>query len=441
MTRKALSALALLGSVALGPEVAVAQDSGPLIELLIRKGIITDQEAEELRAELVKDFAATTSAGRLNLSSNDSEFRLSGDIRARYESRTGQLPSGDHSERNRFRYRLRGGLTAKVIKDWTVGIRLETSSGNRSSNVTLGDDSGPWAKTSDGIYVGQVYAMWTPNPEFTFSVGRMPNPLVTTSMVWDGDINPEGLSEKFTRRIEDSEFSVTAGQFLYAAAGTQNAFGSTANLEDLLLLAWQGGFKQYLEGTTRFFQVNPTIYHYVQNGPANPTAFRGSFSSSNATAVNNLFLFEVPMEYDWVFNDTPMRAFADIAYNIDGADRARKWGRPDLDGEVLAYQVGLQYGKAANRGEWDARVFYQSVGAFALDPNLVDSDLFDSRTNMQGFVFNGNYALGPATQMTFTLARGEPKESSLVAPGSGDVGSSNALDEYWLVQLDLNVKY
>ena len=41
----ALAALVCAGS-------ALAQDSGPLIELLIKKGVLNDQEAEELRAEL-----------------------------------------------------------------------------------------------------------------------------------------------------------------------------------------------------------------------------------------------------------------------------------------------------------------------------------------------------------------------------------------------------
>jgi len=98
-------------------------------------------------------------------------------------------------------------------------------------------------------------------------------------------------------------------------------------------------------------------------------------------------------------------------------------------------------GKASLPGEWDAKVLYQSVGAFALDTNLVDSDLFDSRTNMKGWVFSGNYALGAATQFSLTLAQGKRKNDSVIAPGSGDVGANNALDKFWVLQADLNVKF
>ena len=82
-----------------------------------------------------------------------------------------------------------------------------------------------------------------------------------------------------------------------------------------------------------------------------------------------------------------------------------------------------------------------STGAFALDPNLVDSDIFDSRTNMQGWVVNANYALGAATQLTFTYAHGERKDKSIAAPGAGDTGTNNKIDNYRMLQLDLNMKF
>jgi hypothetical protein len=419
---------------------ALAQDSGPLIDLLVKKGIINDQEGEDLRAELSKDFAQSP-AGKLNLSSGLTELKLSGDVRVRYESRTGSLVSGDHLERDRFRYRFRTGLTGKVLNNWSWGVRLETATGSRSSNVTMGDDAGPFAKNSDTVNIGQIWAQWTPTSELTFTGGRMPNPLVTTAMVWDADINPEGLAESYKHRDGNLEYSFTAAQFLYSAAGTQNTFGTAANVQDLFLFAWQGGLKYYVEGATTFLQVNPTFYQYVRNNKFNPAAFKGTFSATNAAAVNNLFVFDLPVEYNWVLNGVPVRAFGDFAINLDGKDRARKWGRPDLDGENKAWQVGFQYGKAANKGEWDAKVFYQSTGAFALDTNLVDSDIWDSRTNMTGWAATGNYALGAATTFTVTLANGERKNDALIAPGAGDIGSNNALDKYWLLQADLVVKF
>src|SRR5437763_1848212 len=66
-----------------------AQDAGALLDLLVRKKLITDQEAEEVRAELTKE-SATTSGGKWKLSSPITEIELYGDVRLRYQYNGGQ---------------------------------------------------------------------------------------------------------------------------------------------------------------------------------------------------------------------------------------------------------------------------------------------------------------------------------------------------------------
>src|SRR6266550_9020769 len=97
--------------------VARAQDAGALLDLLVRKKIITDQEAEEVRAELTKE-TATTSAGKWKLSTPITELELYGDARIRYEIRNGEDLSDDTLQRNRERYRLRLGLRGILADDW-----------------------------------------------------------------------------------------------------------------------------------------------------------------------------------------------------------------------------------------------------------------------------------------------------------------------------------
>jgi len=63
---------------------AQAQDAGALVDVLIKKGVLTDQEGEEVRADMTRDFA-TTSAGKINLSSSITELKLYGDFRLRYQ--------------------------------------------------------------------------------------------------------------------------------------------------------------------------------------------------------------------------------------------------------------------------------------------------------------------------------------------------------------------
>src|SRR5438132_7109591 len=133
-----------------GGIAARAQDAGALLDLLVRKKIITDQEAEEVRAELTKE-STTTSAGKWKLSTPITELELYGDARFRYEIRNGENLSNDTLQRNRERYRLRLGLRGILADDWFFGGRLERNTSSRSTNVTIGDEAsgGPCSKGND----------------------------------------------------------------------------------------------------------------------------------------------------------------------------------------------------------------------------------------------------------------------------------------------------
>jgi hypothetical protein len=66
--------------------------------------------------------------------------------------------------------------------------------------VTFGDDAqvnGPFSKENDRISIGQAYLGYKGFPDLTLTAGRMPIPVVNTSLVWDDDINPEGLAEQW----------------------------------------------------------------------------------------------------------------------------------------------------------------------------------------------------------------------------------------------------
>ena len=156
----------VLGAVAVSLVVGSistrAQDAGALLDLLVKKRLITDQEAEEVRGELTREVA-TSSAGKLKISSPITEIELYGDMRVRYEVRTGQAglpdritPAGENTQRDRARYRLRLGLRGTLSDDWFFGLRLETSSNPRSTNVTFADEAsgGPFSKGSDGRECG-----------------------------------------------------------------------------------------------------------------------------------------------------------------------------------------------------------------------------------------------------------------------------------------------
>src|SRR6202521_112330 len=89
MLRRNFMLITMAASLIAGGITARAQDAGALLDLLVKKRLITDQEAEEVRGELVKDVASTA-AGKLKLSTPITEIELYGDVRLRYKYNGGR---------------------------------------------------------------------------------------------------------------------------------------------------------------------------------------------------------------------------------------------------------------------------------------------------------------------------------------------------------------
>src|SRR4051812_2073818 len=165
------SKLVAVAAALLCAGTALAQDSGALIDLLVRKGVLNNQEAEDLRVELTKDFVTNTSAGKMNLSSSIVDFKLSGDMRMRYEynNQAPEIAGGgfllkNETSRQRFRFRLNGDITLQ--KGWTTGFALESGQANDSANqtfTTFADDY--------GVFIARAYVGWQPNLNWAFVLG------------------------------------------------------------------------------------------------------------------------------------------------------------------------------------------------------------------------------------------------------------------------------
>src|SRR5882762_5257873 len=495
---------AIAASFLLGPmSILHAQDAGALLDLLVRKKIITDQDAEEVRAELTKE-AAATSGGKWKLSTPITELELYGDARVRYEYRGGMRPDnvasnpGDWQERERERYRLRIGLRGTLADDWFFGVLVETSNKRNSTNVTFGGDgsTGPFAKDDDGMFVGQAYLGYKGFKDITLTVGRMPQPLVTTLMTWDADINPEGMAEQWKHSFnfefgggaveaapsysKDGGKEVVAtqaasepfkmkidvfanfAQFVYDDANPENPIGHRATTTsqtgrvrgnqlipntDAFLLAWQVGAR-FTFPKTLYAQLAPTLYNYTGTGDSFNIHFRGGETflsnsasmATNQTGINSLLVFDMPMEVGWKIGELPMRIFGDFAVNLEGDERAKAALHPGKGDQRYAYQIGAGIGQLKVKHDWQLEAFWQHSEQYSLDPNLVDSDIFDGRVNMQGVVVRGGYALSDAVIFNLTWAYGWRSDDDLGTGGAHDI-AINPLDQYQLFQADLNVKF
>jgi hypothetical protein len=435
-----------------------------------------------------------SSADKWKLFAPLTELELFGDVRLRYEYRGGEgapnsnIPN-DWQERKRERYRLRIGLRGTLTDDWFFGVRLETSQNGRSTNVTFGDDTstsspgggGAFAKGSDGIDVGQAYVGYKGFKDITLTGGKMPNPFINTFMVWDPDLNPEGLAEQWKHTFKFGGGQSVAGyskdgksvapsssaepgmtldvfvnfaQFVYDDSNPENPIGpravsggSLVPNNDAFLLGWQAGAK-FTFPNQLYAQLAPTLYNYTGNGDTFNVHFQGGAPditntaslAQNQTGINSLLVFDMPIEVGWKVGKLPMRVFADFAVNLEGDDRAAAAGRPDKGDQRYAYQVGIGAGQLKKKGQWQVDVFWQHNEQYSLDPNLIDNDIFDARLNMEGVGVKAGYMLSDAVFFDLTYVYGWRIDNSLGTGGANDI-AINPLDTYQILQANINVKF
>jgi hypothetical protein len=162
----------------------------------------------------------------------------------------------------------------------------------------------------------------------------------------------------------------------------------------------------------------------------------------NQTGINSLLILEVPMEFGFKIGELPFRIFGDFAVNFDGDERAIAAGHPEAQDQRYAYQVGAGVGQLKAKGDWQLQAFWQHTEQFSLDPNLVDSDFFDSRVNIQGVVVQAGYAISDAVTFNLSYGWGRRADRSfgLGTGGAGDIGI-NPIDKYQVFQADLNLKF
>lgn len=480
----AATAAGVLASLSVGGS-AQAQSSDALLNVLVKKGLLTQDEASQVKTEAASSQTnrVNASASKWRISNAIKDIDLFGDLRFRYEYRGVETVGDQLGYRQRFRYALRAGIKGDAFDDFYYGIRLETASNPRSPWVTFGDETsypfpGPFSKTNDGFGIGQVYLGWRATDWLELTVGKMPNPLYTTPMVWDTDINPEGAAEKFKHSFGNLDLFATFGQFLYQDTNpdqgipTIPAFmGSRLNQSDVFLLAWQVGAGVRLQHDVSL-KIAPTLYNYTGHGQnagfPGPFVGQGGIGGQNfydptkpgfinQSGINNLLVFEAPGELNFKIGKYQARLFGDLAINLDGAARARAAFLNDPTGSLTraypdenkAYTVGfgfgnlgLVYGATSKKHTWEARTYWQHTEQYAVDVNLNDSDFFEGRGNLQGLYTAFAYSFTDAIIGTVRYGYAEKINPNLGTGGSNqDMPFINPVNFYNLVQLDLTLRF
>jgi hypothetical protein len=483
-----------------------------ILDKLVAKGILSQDEAEQLKKEALTNNAEgfnKAEAQKFKMGSVIKSMELFGDLRFRFESRSARLgpeAGSIYDAENRWRYALRLGVRGDLADDFYYGLRLETSPNERSPWNTFGNGGGssstyygPFSKANNySLFVGQAYLGWRPTSWLDVSVGRVPQPLYTTSMVWDSDYNPEGAVEKIKYTNGPVDYFATFAQYVYQDNSPSSDYqvqgGSTAGLElgdfsdqDAYLLAWQLGATYHVD-TNLSAKVAPVVYTCVGRGnassgfygpfvgqgeagytfyPGTPTsgipgAF-GTTSSYNQTGINNLAIVELPMEVNFKIGSLDAKAFGDFSINLEGDKRARAayaagtaiGGASAFPGGVQLNQaqamqmglavgnnIGLVYGTTSKKGTWEARAYWQHVEQYALDPNLLDSDFFEGRGNLQGVYMAFAYSFTDAMIGTVRYGLAGRIDNQLGTGGyNADLPLPNPITRYQVFQMDLTMRF
>ncbi len=98
-------------------------------------------------------------------------------------------------DRSRPRLRARLGLDADVSDGFTVGLRLASgdTSAPISTNQTLGGTGGNFSKYQ--LWLDRAFVRWAPAADaVTVDLGRFENPFFRTKLIWDENVNFDGVA-------------------------------------------------------------------------------------------------------------------------------------------------------------------------------------------------------------------------------------------------------
>ena len=304
---------------------------------------------------------------------------IKGDIRLRQEG----IDEEGEENRNRGRYRVRLGLSAKVSEDVKVVVQLASGADSPvSRNVTF--DGG---FDVDDIGFDLAYVDWTFADGWNFYGGKMKNPLFRAGgapLIWDGDLNPEGLAVKYSKGA------------LFANAALFSAEERSSDDDSLLTSIQVGGkFKiadnMKLTAGVGYFGYSDTI--------GNSPFYNGS-SKGNSVDIDGNYIYEyknteVFAELSTSVGDWPLKVYAQWVQNSEVSE------------EDTGYAFGAKLGSAKDKGQTEFGWTYQDVEADSVIATFNDSDFGGGGTDASGHILKAKYAVANGIALSGTYFSNE----------------------------------
>lgn len=430
MNKQLLLAL-LAGGIATATTATVhAQANDALLNKLVSKGLLTKQEADELKTESDAGFDKSYRT-KTGLPEWVTQFKIYGDVRGRYDwidfmNRDSGL---NNTDRQRFQVRARLGLTATLLDNLELGFRFSTADGDGTSSSTLGQGGNPISGNTtfqnNGskkyAYIDQAYGKWSPikNDRWLLSatVGKMENPFTFSELILDSDYTPEGAALQLVHKLDAiHSFRLVGGIFVLDEVNQ----GANASDDPTLVggqARWDAKWSKQIETTLGLAALSISDTKNLGNGAVpniNVGNSRGTdgltqhtFNPLIADAGFTYWLEHGPL-YQGRF---PLRAFGTVLHN------------PSADGNNTAWELGAAVGKAGKKNTWEVSYRYRYVAADSIYEEFPDSDFgafyggglsgsgkgggYGAGTNVKGHTVKLSYSPADALTLSVTYSLAE----------------------------------
>jgi hypothetical protein len=406
--------LAAIGSVASAESV-----DAKLLAMLKANGSITQAQYDELSADLAKEQkAAPTAASDTNTASKkdleDFEKKVawaaktvvSGDVRARQESIS--IDNLDpQRQQDRQRVRARVGFVSQVTDEVEAGVRI--ASGNSNDARSTNQDLNNYFVKKD-LWLDRAYVNWHPSdvPGLKLIAGKMAQPWVAEDqLIWDDDVNPEGIASLYSRKFGGVEVFGSTGAFTL-----QNNVNGNGNqfTDDLRLISAQLGTR-FAPTDNIKVTLGGSLYHYHLDGdsplvPPNPAATLRLSANGNTTSqfqlyegfgdvdIGGLKIADMPL---------PLKFYGQYVKN------------PNANGPQSDEDMGWLLGVKTTVWRFGLNYNYRNVQRNAVVGAFFDSDFANGFTGSRGSKYQVSYPIAKNFTFWTTYFRTESNTASTQA--------------------------
>lgn len=461
-----VSLLAAFAGLAIAAGPARASEVDVLIEKLAQKGLLTRLEAETMRGDIEMQEKASYVKFRGETNPWLADLTSKGDVRLRYEAFNRE--AGDADDRNRYRFRVRWGLEKKFGDDFRAGFRIASGPGTTEATSTNQTLTGEFAQKS--VFFDQAYGIWTPtttvqkfapNTLLTeIGAGKVANPYEKwgTSIVWDGDVTPEGIYEKWDYKLTDVgsdgvgnwQLNFLMGQWVLSEASSVTG---TSGVGDVNMMSYGIGtdyiWAKDQNATFKFTYYDWADYNnYLKNTGTALTSqgFGGNDREvSDFKVLNFYFETNFPIATQW--GSPNLKLYGDFVHNTadysngDASSDETLRNVPYREDNEDGFSLGFMVGKPKVKGDAMFNYEYLYLEANAVPGQFSESDLGLGSTNNKGHKVAYKYMLTDALEFNATAWIVDRIDTTVTSYQGGDYNSNGDNQHLLRTQIDLVYKF